>query len=261
MNKLPDFNPKCSSCALGCGKAIPGQTSGSFQTVALIVVAGFPSSQDLAQGVSIAPAGEKRRDKSMPPGEFLRLALSSVFDLDPNFPSELKPFEKFCYFTNALKCSNQRGQTKINITPTHIKLCREQWLSRELTLFHNETPILLAAPEAVKSLLGPDESLYGSRRKVHHVGSHPAIATFTPAEAERGTIKYIPDADVVEEELSKLFARVKNPGKKLDTLMKVQLWKPAPVGSMPWHFKRDLDSIKKLVLNYYQTHITQGNPF
>lgn len=261
-NRISSFNPKCSSCALGCGKAVAGQSISNFADVALVIIGGFPSSQDIAQGLSMAPGGDKKKKtNSMTPGEFLRVALASMFDADPNFPKELKPFEKYCYLTNALKCSNQRGQVKINITPGHIKACREQWLSKELMQVNPHTPILLAAPEAVKSLLGPDEGLYGSRRKVHRIGQHPAITTFTLAEAERGLIKTIPNEEVVEEELTRLFARVRNPGKKLDTLMKVEYWKPAPVGSMSWHFRRDMDLIKELVIDYYQTHITQGNPF
>lgn len=252
MHTTPRFSPRCTHCSLGCTQAVPGQSAVPFNKVALIIVSAYPSYLETKVGSPLPPADSNT--KGIGAGEFLRMSLRALFDKDPEFPEELKPFENYCFMTNAIKGSPQKGRDKVNITPQMIRSCKEQWLQHELALFKPQTPILISSTEATKSLLGKDESLYSNRRKVFQINQHPAVVTFNFSDVERGAIREIPNAEEVAQDLSKLFATVKTPGKKLSVLVKGKFWKPTPVGSVPWHFSKDLLSIKQLVLDYYNNY-------
>jgi uracil-DNA glycosylase len=257
MFRLENANKKCTLCKLGKGRAVFGQSECNASEVHLVVVSAFPGNSEVQQDKSLAPqsAESKRLGKPMGAGEFLRLSFKALFDRDPNFPEELKPFENFVFFTNAVKCNPQHGKEKLNVTPAMIKKCKEEWLLPEIREFDPKVPILLAAGEAVKSILGTDYSLQTSRRKVHYVNEHPVVVTINPIEAERGLIKELKNPEAVIEDLEKLFLRVKNPGKKVSHLMSSYYWKTeegSPLfGSVPWHWQRDLFLLKEQVINYW----------
>lgn len=257
LNRLDNINPKCTLCKLGKGRAVFGQSECTYSQVMLVVVSAFPGANEIAQNLSLAPqtAESKKLRKQMGAGEFLRLSFKALFDNDPNFPEELKPFERYVFFTNALKCNPQQGQDKINITPTMIRKCKEEWLIPEIRQFSPKVPLLLAAGEAVKSILGNEYSLQTSRRKVHYVNEHPTVVTVNPIEAERGLIKEIKNPQETFEDLEKLFLKVKNPNTKTSKLITSFYWKTeqgAPLlGSVPWHWQKDMNLIKEQVLNFW----------
>lgn len=251
MYQTPRFNPKCTACSLNCSQAVPGQSEVPFNKVALIIVSSFPTYADTKRGLTLPAQPPEAGSKGLSPGEFLRTCLRAYFDRDPDFPDELKPFENYCYFTNALKGSPQKGRDRVTITTQMIRACKEKWLVPELSMFDPKVPILISSSEATKSLLGKDESLYGNRREVHEVGQHPAIVTFNFADVERGAMRDIPQIEEVKEDLAKLFRAIKIPGKKVSTLVKGRYWKPAPIGSLPWHFSKDMIDTKNLVKEFY----------
>ncbi len=252
MYRLSHFKRECAACKLSGGKAVAGQSLAPPDEVALIVISAYPGTNEVNQNLSLTES-QGAASNSMSAGDFLRLTFDTFFDGDPNFPQALKPFRQYVYKSNAIKCMPQRGNVKLNITPAHLKSCRETWLDQELAMFGPTVPILLAAGEAVKSLLGPKFGLYSSRRQLHYFGQHPVIVTFNPIEAERGLLKVIPKAREVEQDLRKLFAKVKRPGKKAQLLIgKTEYWRPAPVGSNAWHFKQDLEAIKEQIIKYHE---------
>lgn len=257
MYRLNGIDSKCSLCKLGNYKAVFGQAESPPDKVALIVVSAFPGSSEVSQGISLCPqsAESKRLGKPMGAGEFLRLTFKALFDRDPEIPDELKPFEQHVFFTNAIKCNPQRGKDKTNITPAMIKTCRDAWLIPEIQQFDPRTPILLAAGEAVKSVLGKEYSLHTSRRQIHQVNDHPVVVTMNPIEAERGLIKELKNPEAAFEDLEKLFLKVKNPGKKVNQLLNSHYWKTEEgtplLGSIPWHWQKDMKLIKQEVLKYW----------
>lgn len=257
LYRLSNINPKCTLCKLGKGKAVFGQSECDPSHVVLVVVSAYPGSAEVQgnQSLIAQSAESKRLGKPMGAGEFLRLTFKALFDNDPNFPEELKPFEKYVFFTNALKCNPQHGKDKINITPTMIKRCKEEWLIPEIRQFNPKVPILLAAGEAVKSILGEGYKLHDSRRQVHYVNEHPTVVTINPIEAERGLIKELRKPEETFEDLEKLFLKVKNPGTKTNKLISSYYWKTeegAPLfGSVPWHWQKDISLIKEQVISYW----------
>lgn len=261
MYKTPSFNNECQKCTLCNPKsiAVAGQSQVPFDQVKLVIVSAYPGVNEIATGTSLAPSPKpaKGRAPQATAGGYMRLSLSALFDTDPNIPDEYKPFEDFVYFTNALKCSPQRGRDKLNIAAKHISTCRQLWLDRELEQMPPSVPILLAASEAVKSLL-PDLSggVYANRRKLFFIGKHPTVITFNPIEAERGAIKWLDRHEELLEDLNKHFSKYKAAPK--GNILRPAFWKPAPLGSSTWHWKKDMDSIKNLVIDYINENINES---
>ena len=209
----------------------------------MIIVAAYPASEEMATGFSLAPNSVSIRGPVDKPnaGRFVQYSIISAFDNDPNFPAELKPFYKRIGFTNMIKCSpfTQRHE-KLKVTDKHIRACKNTWLEREIAVVskYNPTcPIMLCGGEAAK-LLGPNMKVYSNRRQQFiYNGTHPCIITFNPVEAVRYTAYAITESDIDHK------------GRTI--IQEAKPERPAVIGSTTWHWKQDIDLMKKLVLANY----------
>lgn len=218
--RIQEADTTCKRCPMSSGCSVFGQSEVPLGSVSLIVVSAYPGKEEVKQNVSLAAA----TDDTFNAGKFFRYSIASVFDSDERIPPSMKPFVKRIFITNAVKCS-----PKSDVKQTYIDKCRD-WLDIEIGKMPEGVPILIAASEAVKSLLGKGESLYANRRVVHQIGSHPAVVTFNPIEPLRYSL-----------ELEK--------GK--DSKSKIpNFWKPIPYGEMRWHYLNDLKLVKDLVVDY-----------
>lgn len=238
---LPDFNPSCRNCSLFTNQAIGGHSFGKIEEVELIIVAAYPATEEVKKGFSLAPNEKKENIDKLNAGRYLEYSILSLFDNDNNFPKELKPFYNKVAFTNMIKCSPfSRTGDKLEVKDKHIKSCKATWLEKEINAiakFNPTCPILLCGSEAAK-LLHPKQKVYSSRRSVFMYNTtHPVIITFNPVEAVRYTSNKIVESNFNSN------------GKLL--VQKVLPEKPIIVGSTSWHWKQDLLSIKKLVLENY----------
>jgi uracil-DNA glycosylase len=225
------IDSKCSRCGLSNPPAIYGQSEVPLSEVLLVVVSAYPSTEEVKQGISLAPSS-----KLLNAGAYCRKAISAVFDKDDNFPSTYKPFVMHTFFTNMIKCPVQLKKEKRDIKPNHIRSCK-QWLDTELTQMHPEVPILIASSEAVKGLLGEGQSLYTNRCRVHLIDKHPGVVTMNPIEPSRYcTYK------------ANEYKRTRG-----GYLVPKSISMEAPsIGSVPWFFKRDLLATKELVINFIE---------
>ena len=244
---LPDFNPACKACNLNTSGAIGGHTFGKLIDVELLIIAAYPAKEEVEKKYSLAPNAKRPKIDRPNAGRYIRDSILGLFDLDPDFPNELKPFyEARIAFSNMIKCTPfNRRYEKLDVTDKHVKKCKETWLEKEIAAIakYNPTcPILLCGSEAVK-LLGPKQKVYASRRqKFMYNNTHPVICTFNPVEV----VRYTP-YEIVDDYKSKLGQYVVN---------EVKMEKPIVYGSTAWHWKQDLELIKKIVLaNYEYKHM------
>jgi len=235
MNRI-GFDRKCSNCTLSCGSAVTGQSEVPMSDVVLIVVSAYPGSNEIKKNMSLV--GNKDNTTA---GAFLRLSLNLFFE--DKFPNNT--FEKYVYFTNAIKCTPQRKNQSIKITPAHLKSCR-MWLNLELAALP-KCPILIASSEASNSLL--NMKLGVARNKIHTIEGRKAVATYNPIEWERGALKKVANLEKTESDLKLVLEKTSDP-KNLGKLIKPVFWKPAPYGSTLWFVHRDLTKIKSLVMEY-----------
>jgi len=248
---LPDFNRECRNCTLANNCALDGHSFGRTSEIELLIVAAYPAREEIKQGFSLAP--NKRRPKIDKPnaGRYLQYSIMAAFDNDKDFPDELKPFYNRIGFTNMIKCSPfTKTGDKINVTDRNIKACKQTWLEKEIAEIgrYNPTcPILLCGSEAVK-LLGPKTKVYANRRQQFtYNNTHPVIVTFNPVEVVRYTAYAISEKKVTSR------------GKLL--VEEIRAEKPVVIGSPTWHWRQDMDSVKKLVIdnyNFRQQHKESG---
>ena len=254
--RIPNFNPGCLKCLLGSGKGITGQSCVPFNEVKLIVISAYPGGREERTGITLSDNENRKgppdsNKATVGAGEYLRYCFEIFFDKDKNFPEEYKPIENWVYFTNALKCSPQRGRDKITVVAKHIKTCKETYLAEELNMFNPSVPILAAGSEATKALLGMDESLYNNRNRVNYYKDHPVIVTTNPVDWEKYSAKYVPDIEEARQHVVKLMksGQIKRFKKNIDKVIGAKVWKALP--SSPLYFvKQDLDAIKKQVIKY-----------
>jgi len=238
---LPDFDSNCNNCALSCGSAIGGHTFGGLSNVNLIIIAPFPSREELKKGFSFAPNLKTESIDKPNAGRFFQYSTIFHFDWDVHFPQTLKPFYDKIAFTNILKCSpfDSRGD-KVDIKDHYIRSCKIKWLEKEINVIskYNPTcPILLCGTEAAK-LLHPNQKLYSSRRTVFTYNStHPTLITFNPLDISRYTAMDISSSSL-------------NLKGKL-SVQSTKPIKPVIVGSPTWHWNQDMILIKKLVVTNY----------
>lgn len=242
---LPDFNPGCKNCSLASNQAIGGHSFGKIEQVELIIVAAYPAMEEVKKGYSLASNIKKKDIDKLNAGRYVEYSIMRTFDLDNDVPQELKPFYNRIAFTNIIKCSpfSSRGE-KIDVKDKHIKTCKQTWLEKEIQIISNfnpTCPILLCGSEAAK-LLAPKQTVYSSRRsEFKYKNSHPTIITFNPVEAVRYTSNVI------------TASRTNSKGNLI--VSSIQPEKPIIIGSTTWHWKQDMESIKKLVLNNYNNRI------
>ena len=238
---LPNFNKGCRACNLNLTGAIGGHTFGKISDVELVIVAAYPAKEEVDRGYSLAP-NKKRKNIDRPnAGRYLKYSIIGMFDNDPEFPRELTPFYDRIAFTNMIKCSPfNRRHEKLDVTDKHVKTCKQTWLEKEIEQIgkYNPTcPIFLCGSEAVK-LLNPKQKVYASRRQVFmYRNTHPVVCTFNPVEVVRYTAYEIEDMHTSRAGVV--------------TVNKVKIEKPIVYGSTAWHWKQDLELIKKLVLANY----------
>jgi uracil-DNA glycosylase len=234
------FNTGCTACSLHTYKAVAGQSNVPFDKVKLMIISSNPSKGEEESGISLCD--EKGRDKS--PGAYLRFVLRGAFDSDPLVPDEIKPFENYCYYTNAVKCS-KRERT---IQDIHRKRCRDKWLLTEIAALPPTTPILLASSDAVKAVLGK-VTLNNTRGKINYYHNHPVVTTFNLADVERGMSFLVKNEESVRKDLRTLLAvKKKFNDADVDKLVKVRYWAPFPPLSIGWLFQRDINLLKELVI-------------
>lgn len=227
--RLPGFNSKCSDCKLSTGFAVGGQAEVPIDQVRLIVISAYPGRNEVKEGITLA---SKETSTSCSAGAFLRKCIKGTFN-NNSVPEHLREFYPYIYATNAIKCEKRAN----NVSDTHIKACYQSWLRDEIDNLPQGVPILLAAGEAFKALFPGQGGLFKNRRRSDLIyKGHPCIATLNPIEWERNHLRITTETTVNK-------AGILIP---VTTLM----WKPAPVGSMMWHVKKDLEDIKRLVLEY-----------
>ena len=244
---LPDFKRDCRNCGLSNGQAIGGHSFSKTSDVELIIIAAYPAREEIKKGYSLAPNTRRPKIDKPNAGRYVEYSMIYHFDWDKNFPEELKPFYNKVAFSNMIKCSPfSRTGEKLNVTDKHIKACKQTWLEKEIATIGNYNPtcpILLCGSEAAK-LLHLKQKVYSSRRKhFMYNNTHPVMVTFNPVEVVRYTAYEISDS------------RVNSKGKLLVEETKPE--KPVVVGSTTWHWKQDMESMKKLVLANY--NYRQGN--
>lgn len=238
---LSDFNPKCSACSLSNNLAIGGHTFGKVSEVELIIVAAYPAREEVKKGYSLAPNQRRKNIDKPNAGRYVQYSILSAFDADPHFPDELKPFYDRVAFSNMIKCSpfNKTGD-KLDVTDKHIKTCKSKWLEKEIaeiSKYNPTCPIFLCGSEAVK-LLGPKMKVYSNRRKKFiYNNTHPVLCTFNPVEVVRYTAYEI----------------TKSKTKKNGVILvdEVRPKKPIVIGSTTWHWRQDVLTLKKWVLENY----------
>lgn len=216
------FDSACQRCRLSCGEAIPGQARAPLSEVKLVIISAYPGSEEVKQKATLVPAQDS---KFMNAGAYLQQTISQVFDSDPEIPNECKPFDRYVFKTNAIKCPNTGKDAKL--TDTAIKACKS-WLSLELNQLPKGVPILLAASQALTSMTLDLQGSYGvnnNRGNVLYINNHPCLGTNNPIEALRYT-PYEGNQQV-----------------------------PPVLGSIPWQFNQDLNLIKTLVKRF----ITDGH--
>jgi hypothetical protein len=114
FNRLSSANRYCRLCALGKNRkdlklqsAVFGQSVRPFPEVLLAIVSAYPGFYEVMRNESLAGVPNHERGfkdihkSKYNAGTYLRLVLHSIIDRDPQWPSTLKPFEKFVFFTNA----------------------------------------------------------------------------------------------------------------------------------------------------------------
>lgn len=254
-----NINSNCTKCILGSKEGtIGGQSEVPFSEVKLIVIGNYPTGRDLRVDSSFSynPNSKGIPDSSkgnLSSGEFLRYSLNAVIDKSKDIPDAYKPITKYTYFTNALKCSPQRGRDKITVLEKHIRTCKQLWLNDELDQFPDRVPILLCSNEAVKSILGKDAKLYDSRNKINYYKSHPVIVSTHPTEWEKYSAKHVPDIEEARQNIVKLIkANAINKFKKEKKINKIigcKRWKPLP-GSPLYFVKQDLSLILEEIIKY-----------
>lgn len=241
------FDARCKRCSLTTGRAIGGHSFSPLSKLGLFIISAYPGAEEVKQGFSLAPNTQSPTMDTMNAGRYLRYALTHVFDLDPSFPSSLKPFYKYCAYSNIVKCSPIIRKEKKDVSEQHIKVCKD-WLElevEELSKHNPKIPLLLLGSEACK-LIDKDLTVYSNRRKLfHYKNLNPTIISFNPIECVRYSHRTLKDFKT-----------------RLDGTLKVEdigYWKPLPFGSVPWHFLKDLELIKKYVLNHYYYHLNKVN--
>ena len=245
---LPEFDPGCKACNLSTTGAIGGHTFGKVMDVELLIVAAYPAKEEVDKKYSLAPNKKRPRIDSPNAGRYVRNSILGLFDLDPDFPEELKPFyDSRVAFSNMIKCSpfNKRHE-KLEVNDKHIKKCKETWLEKEIEAIakYNPTcPILLCGSEAVK-LLHPRQKVYSSRRqRFTYNNTHPVVCTFNPVEVVRYTAY-----EIQKDYTSKM-------GKY--SIDETRMEKPVVYASTAWHWRQDLELCKKMVLaNYEYRHMS-----
>lgn len=238
---LPNFDPGCRACGLSNGCSIGGHSFGRISEVELIIVAAYPAREEVKKGYSLAPNQRRPNIDKPNAGRYVHYSSIYHFDWDTNFPDELKPFYNRIAFTNMIKCSPfSRTGDKLDVKDTHVKTCKQTWLEKEIAAIsqYNPTcPILLCGSEAAK-LLSSKQKVYTSRRKQFmYNNTHPVMVTFNPVEVVRYTAYEITNS------------RKNSKGKLLVEEIKPE--KPVIIGSTTWHWKQDMESMKKLVLANY----------
>lgn len=218
---------KCTKCSLTTGRSVHGQSAVPLDKVLLVLISAYPSTEEVKQGITLAPS-----QKFMNAGKYCRFALNSVFSKDEFF-SSIPSFSDYVFFTNAIRCSPLLKKEKKEVTKEHLSKC-SYWFDKELESLPTGVPILIAGSEAVKSLIGPNESIYANRRKVLSIKGHPSVVTMNPIEPARYH-PYELDISMTRN------GRVK---------IKKKSMMPAIFGSPPYWFKQDLLLVKDLVKEY-----------
>jgi hypothetical protein len=235
---LPDFNSRCKKCSLSNMNAIGGHSFGSPSKIELLIVAAYPSNEEIIKGYSLAPNSVRKGIDRPNAGRYVKYSIEHIFDRDPEMPAEMKPFYNRVGFSNAIKCSPfNRRHEKLEVKPAHLTTCMRTWLEKEIAAvakFNPRCPILLCGSEAVK-LLGKNTKVYSNRRKRFiYNNTHPVIVSFNPVEVVRYTPYTITSSKT--SKTGKIYVETVVPQK------------PIIVGSTAWHWLQDLNEVKQLVL-------------
>lgn len=241
---LNNFDSKCNKCSLSSNQSICGHSYSRIQDTQLIIIAAYPAKEELKQGISLAPnvPSTKGNIDRLNAGRLLQQYLIKYFDNDPHVPIGLKPFYEKVVYTNMIKCSplNKKGE-KANVTDKHIRTCKNTWLEKEIaqiSAFNPTCPILLCGSEATK-LLGPKFTVFANRRKQFiYNNTHPVIITFNPVEVVRYTTSLITKS--IKSSRGNLIVNEVKEEKII-------------FGSPTWHWIKDIESIKKLIIKNFVT--------
>lgn len=240
----------CTKCSLSTQKAVTGQSEVPHNQVKLIVISSYPGNAEEAVNLSLAPESNRRGSNNQTPaGVFIRKCFKYSFDVDPLLPDKYKPFEKYTYWTNVIKCKT-KGQT---VKLEHIRTCKDSWLDKELLMFHPKTPILLAGSDPVKALLGEKETVFANRNRVLHYKQHPVIVCENPINIEKGMIRQLQlPYDQVYENVRALVKSQINQARKNKLLDAAIPTRAVPIsfGMSNHFFRQDINNIKKQVIQF-----------
>jgi len=250
-----DLNRKCNKCNLFTGKSVTGQSEVPFQQVKLIVISSYPGNAEEKYNLSLAPETyRKGKNNQTPAGVFIRRCFKYIFDNCSELDDKFKPFEKYTYFTNAIKCKKRN----ITIEDKHRQICKKTWLDKELTLFNPKTPILLAGSDPIKSLFGESETIFANRNKILFYKQHPVTVCENPINIERGLIKKLNgNYENIYKQVAivlKSKASMKRKEEMLDNLINTKNY-PMSFGMSNYFFKQDLENTKNLILEFINESI------
>lgn len=238
---LPDFDRKCKECSLSNNTAVGGHTYSKIENTKLIVIAAYPGRLEVEKNLSLFP-NQRSTDKVLDAPNAGRLFKASIvrkFDQCKRIPDSLKPFYSKIMFTNMIKCHpfNYKYE-KASIRTKNIRSCKEKWLVREIeevSKFNPTCPILLCGSEATK-LLGEKKTVYSNRRKVfYYKNTHPVLVTFNPIELCRYNPK------IIVEQTYQYNGKL--------SVKEVKPKSPIVIGSTMWHWNRDLELLKEIVID------------
>jgi uracil-DNA glycosylase len=244
--RTPKSITDCKRCSLQCGESIHSHCFSEFVEAQAFVVSAYPGNQELKTGLTLAPyAGWTKYSKRINAGTYLQEQFIELFDKDKVIPNTYKPFYDISTIRgNAIRCIPRKGKEQIKVTSEHLDACR-YWLQQDIRQLSNLTPILLCGKEAVLSLFGDrpnliggtkgkPPSLYKLRRQIWFYNNHPVIITENPIQAVN-SLRY----SIIKE-------TVNDKGVPEPKTQQIEL--PPPLGSTGWHFNRDLELLKLLIL-------------
>lgn len=243
--RTPKFNVECTDCELGCGNAIHSHCFSNFGKAKLFIISAYPGSQELKTQLTLSPYPNwTPQRKSINAGTYLDIQFKKLFDEDDRIPSELKPFYDVATVRgNAIRCSTRRGKDIIEVKDKHISACRS-WLHEDLKQLQPSTPIMACGKEAVnilfgdrKHLLGDDKkipSLFSLRRQIWLYKKHPVIITENPVQASNSLLSKV--------------TKISTDNRGAKVVKQSEILIEPPLYSTAWHFNRDLQLAKDLVL-------------
>ena len=203
----------CHKCNLGCGTAVPGYGP---KHPKLIVISDYPGAKETEEGRPMVGRS----------GQLLRNALRGLVGIDP---------ERDVFYATVIRCETGTKQ----VGATHISACK-RWINDDLREVQCDLVLITGGlafdvmlPQIVTAGKEDDGDFGISRAhgKIYHYLGKTYMVTWNPAFVEQ--------------------YKFKDPrrGGRVGRKMEYPDW--YPTGSVPFIFKRDMATLKKLIEDTY----------